>query len=265
MTARVLWLTKGLGLGGAERLLTLTAARIDPTRFEVEVAYLLPWKDGFVLEREQAGMRTVCHGGRRGADPRWTLRLRRMLRTRNYAIVHTQSPVPVAAARLLARSPTRLMHTEHSVWDRYRRLTYVANALIYPRNDAVIAVPYGVADSTRCARWVPGRYPQVRTLLQGVEPDSAPRGFEARAAARRELDSQPIPIIGPASRCWESWTHACAQGSCRQAEGVGCPSPTKPSTSLTGWSRAPGGKIDHELGALSSFRCGLCPFSGDNQ
>ena len=197
MTARVLWLTKGLGLGGAERLLTLTAARIDPARFEVEVAYLLPWKDAFVSELERAGMRTVCLGGSRGTDPRWTLRLRRLLRTRNYAIVHTHSPVPAAAARLLARSPTRLIHTEHNVWDRYRRPTYVANALTYPRNDAVIAVSDGVAESIRRPRWVPRRYPRVETLLHGVEPDSAPRGSEARVAARRDLGiDESVPVVG---------------------------------------------------------------------
>ncbi len=209
MTARVLWLTKGLGLGGAERLLTLTAARIDPTRFEVEVAYLLPWKDAFVPELEQAGMRTVCLGGDRGADPRWTLRLRRLLRTRNYAIVHTHSPVPAAAARLLARSPTRLIHTEHNVWDRYRRPTYAANALTYPRNAAVIAVSDGVADSIRRPRWVPGRYPPVETLLHGVEPDSAPRGSEAREAARRELGiDESVPVVGTVANFTPKKDHA---------------------------------------------------------
>jgi glycosyltransferase involved in cell wall biosynthesis len=209
MTARVLWVTKGLGLGGAERLLTLTAARIDPTRFEVEVAYLLPWKDAFVPELERTGVRTICLGGRRGADPRWTLRLRRLLRTGNYALVHTHSPVPAAAARLLSRSPTRLIHTEHNVWDRYRRPTYIANALTYPRNDAVIAVSDGVADSIRRPRWVPWRYPPVETLLHGVEPDSAPRGPEARAAARRELGlDESVPVIGTVANFTPKKDHA---------------------------------------------------------
>lgn len=209
MTARVLWLTKGLGLGGAERLLTLAAARIDPTRFEVEVAYLLPWKDAFVPELERAGMRTLCIGGPRGADPRWTLRLRRLLRDGNYAIVHTHSPVPAAAARLLARSPTRLIHTEHNVWDRYRRPTYAANALTYPRNDAVIAVSEGVADSIRRPRWVPGRYPPVETLLHGVEPDAAPRGSEARAAARNELGIDgSVPLVGTVANFTPKKDHA---------------------------------------------------------
>ena len=197
MTVRVLWLTKGLGLGGAERLLTLTAARIDRSRFEVEVAYLLPWKDAFVPDLEGAGVPTVCLGSRDGADPRWPLRLRRLLRDRDHAIVHTHSPVPAAAARLLVRTPARLVHTEHNVWDRYRRPTYVANALTYPRNEAVIAVSDGVAESIRRPRWAPGRYPTVETLLHGVEPASTPRGSEARLAARRELGIDDLaPVIG---------------------------------------------------------------------
>lgn len=209
MRPRVLWLAKGLGLGGAERLLTLTAARIDPTRFEVEVAYLLPWKDAFVSSLEEAGVRTECLGERSSSDPRWVLRLRRLLRTRGHAIVHTHSPVPAAAARLLARSPTRLIHTEHNVWDRYRRPTYVANALTYPRNDVVIAVSDGVADSIRRPRWVPGRYPPVETLLHGVEPDSAPRGPEARAAARSELGiDESVPLLGTVANFTPKKDHA---------------------------------------------------------
>ena len=209
MTARVLWLTKGLGLGGAERLLTLTAARIDPSRFVVEVAYLLPWKDAFVPELEGSGVATVCLGSRDGADPRWPLRLRRLLREREYEIVHTHSPVSAAAVRMLARAPARLIHTEHNMWNRYRRPTYVANALTYPRNDAVIAVSDGVAESIRHPRWVPGEYPPVETLLHGVEPGSAPRGHEARVAARRELGiDETVPLMGNVANLTPKKDHA---------------------------------------------------------
>ncbi len=209
MTARVLWLTKGLGLGGAERLLTLTAARIDRSRFAVEVAYLLPWKDAFVRELEEAGVPTVCLGSRDGADRRWPLRLRRLLRDRDYAIVHTHSPVPAAAARMLVRAPTRLLHTEHNMWDRYRRPTYLANALTYPRNQAVIAVSDGVAASIHRPRWVLGRYPPVETLLYGVEPASAPRGHQARLAARRELGiDEAVPVIGNVANLTPKKDHA---------------------------------------------------------
>jgi glycosyltransferase involved in cell wall biosynthesis len=184
---RVLWLTKGLGLGGAERLLTSVAAGIDPERFEVDVAYLLPWKDAFVAELERHGVRAVCLGARRTVDPRWVLRLRSLLRRRRYAIVHTHSPVPAAAARMLARSPTRLVHTEHNVWDRYRWPTRAANAFTYTRNDVAIAVSDAVADSIAPPRWLPGKPPPVETLLHGVDLAGVPRGVGARHAAREAL------------------------------------------------------------------------------
>ena len=209
MAARVLWLTKGLGLGGAERLLTLTAAKLDRDRFDVEVAYLLPWKDAFVPELERHGVRTHCLGARRTVDSRWVLRLRRLLRDGGYALVHTHSPVPAAVARLLARSPARLIHTEHNMWDRYRRPTYLANAMTYPRNQAVIAVSDGVAGSIRRPRWVPGRYPPVETLLHGVEPASAPRGRQARLTARREFGiDEAVPVVGNVASLTPKKDHA---------------------------------------------------------
>lgn len=188
MTARVLWLTKGLGLGGAERLLSLTAARLDRSRFDVDVAYLLPWKDAFVSDLEASGVRTVGLGARRTADLGWLRRLRALLVEREYAIVHTHSPVPAVAARALVRSPTRLVHTEHNLWDRYRFPTFAANAITYARNDAVLAVSDGVADSVRRPGWARiGDVPTVETLLHGVDPDSIPHGAEARTTARSSL------------------------------------------------------------------------------
>ena len=44
---RVLWLIKGLGPGGAEQLLVSMAGVRDRTAADVDVAYLLPWKDAF--------------------------------------------------------------------------------------------------------------------------------------------------------------------------------------------------------------------------
>jgi glycosyltransferase involved in cell wall biosynthesis len=195
---RVLWLMKGLGLGGAERLLALMAPRLDPERFEVEVAYLLPWKDAFVPELVRAGIRVTCLGARRTIDPRWAVRLRGLLAERRIDLVHTHSPVPAAAARLLVDAQTRVLHTEHNVWDRYRWPTYAANAVTYGRNDAVLAVSDGVAASVRRPRWLPtASYPPVETLLHGVDVDDARRGDDARKRARKRLGLSPdLPVIG---------------------------------------------------------------------
>jgi glycosyltransferase involved in cell wall biosynthesis len=195
---KVLWLTKGLGLGGAERLLTLTAARLDRSRFEVDVAYVLPWKDAFVPELEAAGVRTICLGASRTADPGWALGLRRLLHDERYDIVHTHSPVPAIVARLLVDRSTKLVHTEHNLWDRYRWPTFAANAVTYARNDAVLAVSDGVADSVVRPWWARvGGTPEVETLLHGVAPDAVPRGAKARGAARDALGLvADTPVLG---------------------------------------------------------------------
>ena len=53
---RVLWVVKGLGPGGAERLLVAAANAHDRDRFHFECAYVLPWKDHLVGELEAAGV-----------------------------------------------------------------------------------------------------------------------------------------------------------------------------------------------------------------
>jgi glycosyltransferase involved in cell wall biosynthesis len=188
MANRVLWLTKGLGLGGAERLLSLMAKRIDREAFQVEVAYLLPWKDAFVADLELNGIATVCLDAGRTSELGWPRRLRRLIASRDYALVHTHSPVPAAVARLVVRPPTRLVHTEHNLWDRYRWPTFAANALTYARNDVVLSVSDGVTASIDRPRWARlGDEPPVETLLHGVAPDEIPWGPDARARARRQL------------------------------------------------------------------------------
>lgn len=196
--ARVLLLTKGLGLGGSERLLTLTAARLDPRRFEVEVAYLLPGKDALVEDLRAIGIRVHCLAAGHTFDPRWVGRLHRLLRTRDFDLLHTHSPVPAAAARLLVEADTGVVHTEHNVWDRYVALTRLANAATYGLNDHVLAVSEGVAGSVRRPGWMPWlRLPSVETLHHGIDRNGRPRGPEARRDARERMGvADGRPLIG---------------------------------------------------------------------
>ena len=63
----VLVLVKGLGIGGAEKLLSEGARFWDRDRFEYHVAYVLPWKDQLVGEFERPGrdLRRRAHHQRR--------------------------------------------------------------------------------------------------------------------------------------------------------------------------------------------------------
>jgi glycosyltransferase involved in cell wall biosynthesis len=195
---RVLWLTKGLGRGGAEQLLVNCARHVDTERFEVEVAYVLPWKDALVPALRDAGVMVHCLGDTAGAaadaedaghaDRTWPLRLRRLVTARGYDIVHTHMPVPAVAARTLLRRGVTLVHTEHNLWHRYRMPTRLANAWTYRRNSAVIAVSQAVADTI-----APSRLPVsgVRVVYHGPDLGGVVPGAGARERARRLLDLDP--------------------------------------------------------------------------
>ena len=184
---RVLWLTKGLGPGGAERLLVTHAALSDSAAFAYEAAYLLPGKDHLVSDLEALGVRTHCLDGSREADVRWAGRLRRLLRRGRFDVLHSHSPYPATLARLVSRSLPRstrpaLVYTEHNRWPSHNRLTRTANRLTYGFDDAHLAVSDDVRDSTS-RRW----RDHVEVVVHGVDVDAVRRVGSDRAAARAEL------------------------------------------------------------------------------
>jgi len=192
----VLMLTKGLGLGGTERLIAGAVRHLDPARFRAEVAYLLPWKDALVDEIRHDGVPVHCLDARHATSVAWIGRLRQLVRTHDIGIVHTHMPVPAVAARLAfahlvgnGRGPA-IVHTEHNLWGRYRPATRWANRATYRRNDAVIAVSDGVAASIK------SRVP-VDVVLHGVESSDVRRDPGARSAARAALGlGADEPVIG---------------------------------------------------------------------
>lgn len=168
--------------------MVLAARHIDRARFEVEVAYLLPWKDQCVAELKADGVLVHCLGHPGGSSRGWPVRLAMLLRRRSYDVVHTHSPVAAAEVRALPRSWAygRLMHTEHSAWDRYRWPTRVANAVTLSRNVSVLAVSQSVAE-TMSPAWLPRLGPTVEVLYHGVDGSAVRLGASARAAAREHL------------------------------------------------------------------------------
>ena len=182
---RVLWLSKGLGRGGAEQLLLNLARTIDSAAVSLEAAYVLPPKDALVPDLEQAGV--LVHGlGDPTDQTAWLRRLRRLLDSGAYDIVHTHSPLVAAAARLLAPRRTVLAHTEHNVWQRYRRPTRWLNAATINRNAVVWAVSEGVAESIRLPR-IGHRRPSVEVLVHGIDASRLTSGPGAKVAALKRL------------------------------------------------------------------------------
>jgi glycosyltransferase involved in cell wall biosynthesis len=184
---RVLWLTKGLGPGGTERLLVEHAAARDDDRFEYEAAYLLPWKDHLVPELARHGVHAHCFDVRRELDPRWLTRFDHFVHRGRFDVVHVHSPSiaalarPVARARSRARRPA-LVYTEHNRWPSYRLITRVANRATYWLDDATIAVSEDVRASV--ASHLRHR---VEVVHHGVDLARVQAAAADREAVRREL------------------------------------------------------------------------------
>ncbi len=184
---RVLWLTKGLGPGGTERLLVEHAAARHDDAFEYDAAYLLPWKDHLVPELEGLGVHAHCFDVRRELDPRWLTRFDHFLHRGRYDVVHIHSPSVAALARPVVRARSRprrpaLVYTEHNRWPSYRPATRVANRATFGFDDATIAVSEDVR--TSIAARLRGR---VEVVVHGVDRARVLAVAVERDAVRREL------------------------------------------------------------------------------
>lgn len=142
---KVIHLIKGLGPGGAERLIVNQLQTADPT-IEYSVLRLIGHKDHLVPGVEAAGATSLLIGGGRF----WPLALRKKLATLAPHVVHAHSPVLAVAARLLVAT-TRLdivvVTTEHNRWPRHHRLTRFANKLTARLDNARLAVSEDVRTS----------------------------------------------------------------------------------------------------------------------
>jgi glycosyltransferase involved in cell wall biosynthesis len=193
---RVLHVVKGLGPGGAERLLCSAAAVRDREIFDYDVAYVLPWKEHLVPELTRSGVAVHCLSpeertapGRTARillDPRWTARLARLLRTRPYDIVHLHSPLIAGVVRPMVRSlghrRAKLVSTEHNGWSTYALPTRLINGLTYPLDDARFAVSEEVRDSVS-----PRLRERVEVAVHGLPLDDVRALRAERAAVRAEL------------------------------------------------------------------------------
>ncbi len=184
---RIAWMIKGLGPGGAERLLAAMAAVIDRERFDIEVFYLLPRKDHLVAAFESLGVPVTCLDVSDERDLRWVPRLRRVLRDRSFDIVHAHSPYVASFVRLVTRSlpattRPRVVTTEHNPWPTFKPPTRVLNALTARLSDATIAV----SDEVR-ASMSPRLRARCETLTHGIDVSAARTMRGAREDVRHEL------------------------------------------------------------------------------
>jgi glycosyltransferase involved in cell wall biosynthesis len=180
-----LWLTKGLGPGGAERLLVSFARGADHAAFAFGAAYLLPWKHHVVADLERDNIDVRCLEAPRPLDLRWVLRLRRLIRDRDVEVVHLHSPLVAAFARLGVRTMRRrpmLMGTEHNVWSSHRWPTRWMNRSTIGLEDITVAV----SDEVRSS--MPSHIAdRTEVIAHGVDVAAIAARRSERQAARSEL------------------------------------------------------------------------------
>jgi len=146
---RLLFLIKGLGLGGAEQHVLQVATAMQQRGHSVRVAYLLSHKGELAPALSERGIDAVCWGTAPG--PWWRkawLRAWQDMREFRPDTVHAHLPVSGMLARLF--KPLlgyRLVYTEHITLPLLRPLTRLAHRASWVLDDAAVSCSQGVADS----------------------------------------------------------------------------------------------------------------------
>lgn len=192
---RVLWLIKGLGPGGAEQLLLLSAKVADRSRFDYRLAYVRPDKTHLVSEFQAVGIEPQRLGAGRRGRLGWVTDLR--LALGEVDVVHAHSPVLASVARLLTRTLPRrrrpaVVVTEHSEWTGHRLPTRLLNGLTGPLD----AHHWAVSEQVLATMW-PSRRRGYSVLIQGIDTTAIPADAATRARLRAELgitDSEVLAL-----------------------------------------------------------------------
>jgi glycosyltransferase involved in cell wall biosynthesis len=190
-----LWLVKGLGVGGIERLLCWTAAVRDDAAIDAEAAYVLRRADDLVGELDATGVPVHPLGGDNEFDLTWAVRLRRIMDEGSFDIVHFHSPYVAGIARLVVQSMPegerpRTVSTEHNVWSDFPIPSRALNAATFPLDSAHIGVSRAVRESV-----IRQFRNHVEVVTQGVPVEDVRRHLESRDEARRMLGVEPGEVL----------------------------------------------------------------------
>lgn len=191
---RVLWLVKGLGIGGAERLLLAAAGVHDRAALAIEAAYVVGAKDQLVAGLEAKGVPVTLLGT--GSGIGWVRALRAVLASGRFDVVHVHSPLLAGVARLAGRTVPRrrrprLITTEHNGWSTLALPTRLLNALTVALDDATLAV----SEETRASIWWPRTRRRTQVVVHGVDLAAIRQASGERDEVRRELGLSPDEVV----------------------------------------------------------------------
>lgn len=184
----ILFVARSLGVGGAERQLVVLAKALAAAGHGVEVALFYP---GGPLDRELTDAGIPIHSLQK--QGRWDLfgpvqRLRALVRSGRFGVVHGYLPVANIAAALacrLVRKPLKLVfgirasNMNMALYDRVSHWTYVIEARLARRADLIIANAEKGANEA-CKRGMPAD--RITVISNGI--DTAQFTMDPNAASR---------------------------------------------------------------------------------
>jgi glycosyltransferase involved in cell wall biosynthesis len=191
---RVLILTIGFTIGGAEQLVLTTAPRLQRDGFEVTVACLKGWGT-LGDELDARGVRAVALGARSLWDLRVFGRLLSILRRDRIQILRSHLFWANLVARVVGRlaSVPVIITTHHDTFSWMRWHRRLAERLTAPMSDAITTCSESVRrEAIETFGLRPGL---VRTLRNAIElPETRP-DHAARERVRRELGASADDLL----------------------------------------------------------------------
>ena len=145
---RILLVTKGLDIGGIERMVVGLSMGLQQRGHHVEVALVNDRRDRLAPELESAGIEVHRLRGTDRIGWRGATDLAQLARSDRFDVVHVHGPLPSVVARLTpGASP--IVTTSHTPIEALHPLTRWAWRATLWRDAATVAVGVGVAGSIR--------------------------------------------------------------------------------------------------------------------
>ena len=164
----------------------------DTSAFVYEVAYLLEREDRPGSRPHRQGDTRALARRPGNADLRWMARLRSLLLTGRFDVVHFHLPYTAALGRLVVASLPRavrppVVYTEHSLWNRMAVLIKVVNRAGIGLDRSLVVVSQAAHDALPDALKDRARVIVLGVDLSGARTRLAARRDEIRAEVRGEL------------------------------------------------------------------------------
>jgi len=191
---KILHIIKGLGRGGAERLLVSTI-RQHNKEYHFDVVYYLPNKSHLAEELRSLGCTVLLI-----PSPNvWLMLLQlpvliRFIRQNQYDLLHAHLPWSGIMARMAGKiTNVPVVYTEHNLFNRYNVVTRLISKLTFSWQKHVIAVSARVKETLQ--QQVQPSVP-VRVIMNGVDVGE----FRREGASRQEAVGKGSLNVGNKSQ-----------------------------------------------------------------